>query len=133
MNAPKKTKGVVNKSAEIRRVASLLVAKGQHPRPKDIVTELRKKGIVVLSSQVSTALRDTDFALRQLRVDWGSPRVLFPEPALAISQVSYEELAAAKEFVSNMGGQEKAIASIVALQCLKQTPPDQAEDYYAGA
>jgi hypothetical protein len=117
---PKKAKDqgagrAVSKSEAIRQMARELVSKGQAPRPKDIVTELRKKGIVVLSSQVSTALRDTEFALRQLRVDWDSPPVLFPEPAIALRQVSIEDVNKARDFVCLIGSLEKAMAALVAL------------------
>jgi hypothetical protein len=111
----KESGSAISKSDAIRQMARELVSKGQPPRPKDIVTELRKKGIVVLSSQVSTALRDTEFALRQLRVDWDSPPVLFPEPALALRQVSIDDVNKARDFVCLIGSLEKAMAALVAL------------------
>jgi len=106
----------ISKSEAIRQIARDMVSKGLPPRPKDIVSELRKKGIVVLSSQVSTALRDTEFSLRQLRVDWDRPPVLFPEPTLALGQVSIEDVIKARNFVADVGTIEKAMAALVALK-----------------
>jgi hypothetical protein len=118
---PKKAKDqgagrAISKSEAIRQMARELVSRGQPPRPKDIVAELRKQGLIVLSSQVTTALRDTEFALRQLRVDWDHPPVLFPDPALALRQVSIEDVMEAREFVEKLGGFEKAMAALVALR-----------------
>lgn len=104
-----------SKSEAIRAIARDMVSKGQPPRPKEIIAALRKKGITVLSSQVTTALRDTEFALRQFRVDWEHPPVLFPEPALALSLVSIDDVFKAKKFVADLGGIEKAKAALVAL------------------
>ena len=104
-----------SKSEAIRAIARDMVAKGQPPRPKEIIAALRNLGITVLSSQVTTALRDTAFALRQFRVDWERPPVLFPEPALALSLVSLDDVFKAKKFVADLGGIEKAKAALVAL------------------
>ena len=104
-----------SKSEAIRAIARDMVSKGQPPRPKEIIASLRKKGIIVLSSQVTTALRDTEFALRQFRVDWERPPVVFPEPALALSLVSIDDVSKAKKFVADLGGIEKAKAALVAL------------------
>lgn len=105
-----------SKSDAIRAIAREMVLRGQPPRPKEIVAALRKLGITVLSSQVSTALRDTAFALRQLRVDWERPPVLFPEPTLAFGQVSIDDVIKAKAFVADVGTIEKAMAALVALK-----------------
>ena len=106
----------ISKSEAIRQVAREMVVKGLPPRPKDIVSELHKKGIVVLSSQVSTALRETEFSLRQLRVDWNRPPVLFPEPTAALGQVSIDDVIKARNFVADVGTIEKAVAAIVAFK-----------------
>ena len=104
-----------SKSEAIRTIARDMVAKGQPPRPKEIIAALRNLGITVLSSQVTTALRDTDYALRQFRVDWEHPPVIFPEPAVALSLVSLDDVFKAKKFVADLGGIEKAKAALVAL------------------
>jgi hypothetical protein len=105
-----------SKSDAIRQMAREMVLKGQPPRPRDIVAALREQGIEVLSSQVSTALRETEFALRQLRVDWERPPVLFPEPAMAFQLVGLEDVQKAKKFVLEIGSLEKAMAALVAFK-----------------
>jgi len=128
-----KTPGLVpNKALEIRKVARQMVAVGKPPRPIDIVAILKKAGIAVMSAQVSTALRGTEFALRPLK----RPRSLFPDPTQALEQVSIEDVFKAREFVKEMGTLEKAAASIVALGQFKgghttpnaQQPPQMEEN-----
>ena len=106
---------VVNKAAEIRRVASLLVTEGELPRPKTIRQRLGRKGIVVTSQQVSMALANTEFAYRRIQVDQRRPPVVFPDPTLALGQVSIDDVYKAREFVRSMGSLEKAMAALVAL------------------
>ena len=105
----------VNKTAEIRKAARALVLKGMPPRPMDIVAKLKKAGIEVTSAQVSTALADTEFAFRRNREEWDRPRSLLPEPTLALSQVSIEDVLEARKFVERIGSLEKAMAALVAL------------------
>jgi hypothetical protein len=106
---------VVNKAAEIRRVASALVAEGELPRPKTIRERLGRKGIVVTSQQVSMALANTEFAYRRIQVDQRHPPVVFPEPTLALSQCSLEDVLEARKFVERLGSLERAMAALVAL------------------
>lgn len=73
----KKKTPTPNKSMEIRKAARELVAQGKPPRP-----------------QVSTALRDTEFALR--KPDWHNPPVILPDPAQALGQVSIEDVLKAR-------------------------------------
>lgn len=127
MKNKKKSPGlVVNKSHAIRQMAREMVSKGQAPRPKDIVAALRKEGINVISSQVSTALRETGFALRQ-RAAWDRP-LLIPEPMTALSQVSIDDVYKAREFVSSIGSLEKAMSSLVALGTLSKESTEKSPD-----
>jgi hypothetical protein len=119
---------VVNKAAEIRRVASALVAEGELPRPKTIRERLGRKGIVVTSQQVSMALANTEFAYRRIQVDQRHPPVLFPDPTLALSKVSFEELEETREFVRKLGSAEKALVAISIIGKLKQTEPEENEN-----
>ena len=105
---------VVNKAAEIRRVASVLVFQGKLPRPKAIREHLGRKGIVVTSQQVSMALASTEFAYRRNQIDQRRPPVLFPDPTLALGQVSIDDVIKAKKFVADLGTIEKAKAALVA-------------------
>ena len=123
---------VVNKAAEIRRVASLLVTEGELPRPKTIRQRLGRKGIVVTSQQVSMALANTEFAYRRIQVDQRRPPVVFPDPLDAISQVCAEEFPKVKEFAREMGSIERAIAALVALLHCKREQTEE-EQHYGGA
>ena len=123
---------VVNKAAEIRRVASLLVTEGELPRPKTIRQRLGRKGIVVTSQQVSMALANTEFAYRRIQVDQRRPPVVFPDPLDAISQVCAEEFPKVKEFAREMGSIDRAIASLVALLHCKREQTEE-EQHYGGA
>jgi hypothetical protein len=105
----------VSKTAEIRKAARFLVSNGLPPRPIDIVARLKKAGIDVTSAQVSTALAGTEFAFRRNREEWERPRSLFPDPALALSQVSIEDVLEARKFVERLGGLKRAMAALVAL------------------
>jgi len=105
----------VNKTAEIRKAARALVLKGMPPRPMDIKARLKKSGIEVTSPQVSTALAGTEFAFRRNREERARPRSLFPEPTLALSQVSIDDVLEARKFVERLGSLEKAMAALVAL------------------
>jgi hypothetical protein len=106
---------VVNKTAKIRKVASELVAQGEPPRPKVIKEILEAEGIEVSSAQVSMALTDTEFAYRRNKVEWTRPQVVFPDPALALGQVSIDDVLEARKFVERLGSLEKAMAALVAL------------------
>jgi hypothetical protein len=106
---------VVNKTAEIRRVASELVAQGKPPRPKVIKEILEAEKIQVSSAQVSMALTDTEFAYRRNNVEWKRPPILFPEPTLALGQVSIDDVLEARKFVERLGSLERAMAALVAL------------------
>jgi hypothetical protein len=120
----------VNKTLEIRRAARQLVSQGKPPRPLDIMAILGRDGIKVKSSQVSTALKNTEFAFRRNRESWEWPRVsenLDPGP------VSLKELNAAEQFAKAVGGQERALAAIVALRQLKKDQPAEEDEYYGGA
>ena len=123
---------VVNKAAEIRRVASLLVTEGELPRPKTIRQRLGRKGIVVTSQQVSMALANTEFAYRRIQVDQRRPPVVFPDPLDAFSQVLPNEFPKAQEFAREMGSIERAIAALVALLHCKREQTEE-EQHYGGA
>jgi len=118
-----KSKGVVvNKAAEIRRVANVLVAEGEIPRPKTIRERLGRHGLTVTSQQVSMALTNTEFAYRRNKVDQRRPRLPMPDLAESIRGVNLEELAQAKTFIGLMGGPEKAIRAVVAASHIADPP-----------
>lgn len=123
---------VVNKAAEIRRTASLLVSQGELPRPSTIRERLKRRSIVVTSQQVSMALSNTEFAYRRNTPKWESPKPVLPDPLECLRQTSRQNLEDAEEFARKIGSLEGAIASLVALGQLKREPEER-EQYYGGA
>jgi hypothetical protein len=122
----------VNKTAEIREAARKMIAEGKPPRPIEIIESLANKGIHATSGQVSVALRGTGLMLKERSGPWETP-VTTPSPLEAIKKVSIDQLKAAEQFTKTVGGQDIAIASIVALGCFRQEPHEEPEDYYGGA
>ena len=110
----------VNKTQEIRRVAKEMADKGKRPRPMEIVAILKEEGVPVTSSQVSTALTDTEWAFRPRRKSGGRATGERTSLAAAVSrQVSYDDLLAALEFVRKLGDIDKCVSALVALKELQ--------------
>ncbi len=113
----KKADGV-NKSAEIRKLASAMKARGEKPRPSVVVTELAKRGVEVAPAQVSGVLKRMGFRPLRRRKKGAKAAGAAPAKRTAKSAaISLEDLLAAKKVVGALGGTDKAIA---ALQALKQ-------------
>jgi hypothetical protein len=115
----------VNKSAEIRKIATGMKAKGEKPRPSVIVVELKKLGITVAPPQVSNILKKMGF--RPLRKRKGVSKAkaglaaakaksAAKGGAKKASIVSVEDLLAAKKAAGTIGGTDKAIAALQALK-----------------
>lgn len=105
----------VNKTKEIKRVAEELFKNtGSRPRPRDIVRELEDQGISVTSPQVSQALAGTDLAFRQKR-GARKTQVDFSDPSAAMRIASFDDVAAAREYVRKVGTLEKARAALTVL------------------
>jgi hypothetical protein len=115
----------VNKSAEIRKIATGMKAKGEKPRPSVIVVELKKLGITVAPPQVSNILKKMGF--RPLRKRKGVSKAkaglaaakaksAAKGGAKKASIVSVEDLLAAKKAAGTIGGTDKAIAALHALK-----------------
>ena len=115
----------VNKSAEIRKIATGMKAKGEKPRPSVIVVELKKQGITVAAPQVSNILKKMGF--RPLRKRKGVSKAkaglaaakaksAAKGGAKKASIVSVEDLLAAKKAAGTIGGTDKAIAALQALK-----------------
>lgn len=114
--AKKAAKKDINKSAEIRKVATAMKEKGQKPRPVTIIEILKKQGITVSSPQVSMVLKGMGFRPRRRRT---SSEVAAKRAAPAgkkTSKVKVEDLVKAKKIASQMGGVDKALAVLAALK-----------------
>jgi hypothetical protein len=104
----------VNKSEEIRKVASAMKARNEKPRPVKIIEILKKQGIAVSSPQVSMVLKRMGFRPRK-RAKVGAVAGTAPKGGRSAS-VTVEDLVAAKRLVSQFGSADKAIRAIEALK-----------------
>ena len=117
--------GDINKSDEIRKLATAMKAKGTKPRPSVIVAELGAKGIKVAAAQVSIVLKKMGF--RPLRKRGRkvaaevSPKAVTGKVAAkgTAGDVSIDDLLAAKKAVATLGGSERALEAIKALRRLE--------------
>ena len=116
----------VNKSEQIRNIATMMVAEGKPTRPREIAEILDAKGIKVTSGQVSLALKGTPMALKH------PIKLNLPDPSAALKQATLQELNKAEEFVRSIGSEEKAMVALVALGQLKREPTRE-QEYYGGA
>lgn len=114
--AAKKTE--VNKSAEIRKLAAGMKAKGEKPRPVVIIDVLKKQGVVVSSPQVSMVLKKMGFRPRKRRksgavaatVSSGAPKAAKP------ARIKVEDLVKAQKVAAQLGGIDRALAALQALR-----------------
>lgn len=117
----KKAAKDVNKSEEIRKLAKVMKEKGEKPRPVAIIAALKKQGVVVSSPQVSMVLKRMGFRPRKRRKN-GSPKetvgvAVARKPATGRTDtISIEDLLAAKKIVAQLGGTDRALATIAALK-----------------
>ena len=115
--APKKpAKSEVNKSAEIRKVAAGMKAKGEKPRPVVIIDVLKKQGIEVSSPQVSMVLKKMGFRPRKRRKSGEAAVKPQSSADRKSTKVTVDELVKAQKVVASMGGVERALAVIHALK-----------------
>jgi transposase len=115
--AAAKNKGDINKSAEIRKVAAGMKAKGEKPRPVVIIEMLKKQGVEVSSPQVSMVLKKMGFRPRKRRRSGVQPRAISSTGSKAkTKKIKVEDLVKAQKVAAQMGGIEKAIAALQALK-----------------
>ena len=116
--ADKKAAADVNKSEEIRKVATAMKSKGEKPRPVTIIAALKAKGIEVSSPQVSMVLKRMGFRPRKRRKagDLVAAATAANKSGKAKSKISVEDLVAAKKAVGRLGGLDRALAAIEALR-----------------
>jgi transposase len=124
--APKaKVSKDVNKSAEIRKVATAMKARNEKPRPVTIIEVLGKQGIEVSSPQVSMVLKRMGFRPRRRRkaaakggngIAVVTTKGSGKEVRTKATKISVEDLVAAKKAVSRLGGLDRALAAIEALR-----------------
>lgn len=113
----------VNKSAEIRKVATSMKAKGEKPRPVTIIATLKKQGVEVSSPQVSMVLKRMGFRPQRRRkggkVKAAAPRTTAAKKVLrakAPAKISVDDLLAAKKVAEKFGSADNAIKVLEALK-----------------
>ena len=112
-----------SKAGLIRKVASIIKAKGAKPRPSEIVKILGEEGVKVSAAQVSQTLKAAGY--RPLRKRRGT-RKPAAGPGKAGSgsnashHISLDDLLAAKSVSGAFGGTDKAIAALEALKRLER-------------
>jgi hypothetical protein len=119
--AEKKPAADVNKSEEIRKLATAMKAKGEKPRPVTIIAALKKQGVEVSSPQVSMVLKRMGFRPRKRRKAGSLAAAVAVankanKTGKAKAKISVEDLVAAKKAVGRLGGLDRAVAAIEALR-----------------
>jgi hypothetical protein len=105
----------INKSEEIRKEAERIKElTGEKPRPKDIVANLKIRGIVVAPAQVSGEMKKMGFKPRPRKtkstIAASKPELKQPKPARTSSgSFTVEELKAANKFVKTIGDAARAV------------------------
>ena len=112
---------ITSKADLIRKVAGIIKSKGEKPRPTEIVKILAEEGVTVAPAQVSMTLKAAGYRpLRKRRKGKKNVEGVTTKKAVGagrVSQISIDDLLAAKSVSGAFGGTDKAIA---ALQALKQ-------------
>ena len=112
---------ITSKADLIRKVAGIIKAKGEKPRPTDIVKILAEEGVTVAAAQVSMTLKAAGYgSLRKRRKGEKTAGETVAKKAAGAGrahQISIDDLLAAKSVSGAFGGTDKAIA---VLQALKQ-------------
>ena len=111
-----------SKADLIRKVAGIIKAKGEKPRPTEIAKILKEEGVTVAPAQVSMTLKAAGYRpLRKRRKGKKAAGGVAAAPKAAKSSlVSIDDLLAAKKAVAALGGTEKALEAIQALRRLEK-------------
>jgi transposase len=107
----------VNKSEEIRKLATAMKARGEKPRPVTIVAALKKQGVAVSSPQVSMVLKRMGFRPRKRKASkTGVDGAARKASTVKMGKISVEDLVAAQKVAGSFGTPDKAIAALEALK-----------------
>jgi len=111
---------ITSKAGLIRKVAGIIKAKGEKPRPTEIVKILAEEGVTVAAAQVSMTLKAAGYRpLRKHRKGKKATDAVAAKKAVGAaraSQISIDNLLAAKSVAGAFGGTDKAIAVLQALK-----------------
>jgi hypothetical protein len=117
----KPAEAITSKADLIRKVAGIIKAKGEKPRPTEIVKILAEEGVTVAAAQVSMTLKAAGYRpLRKRRkgkkTAEGAATAKKAVGAGRLNQISIDDLLAAKSVSGAFGGTDKAIAALQALK-----------------
>ena len=119
----KSAEKITSKADLIRKVAGIIKAKGEKPRPTEIVKILAEEGVTVAAAQVSMTLKAAGYRpLRKRRKARKAAVGTVATKAVGTSrssQISIDDLLAAKSVAGAFGGTEKAIEALQALKRLE--------------
>jgi len=111
---------IASKADLIRKVAGIIKAKGEKPRPTQIVKILAEEGVTVAAAQVSMTLKAAGYRpLRKRRKGKKAADGAATKKAVVAGrakQISIDDLLAAKSVSGAFGGTDKAIAALQALK-----------------
>jgi len=114
---------IKSKADLIRKVAGIIKAKGEKPRPTEIARILKEEGVTVAPAQVSMTLKAAGYRpLRKRRKGKKTAEGIAAKKGGGASrsrQVSMDDLLAAKSVSGAFGGTDKAIAALQALKRLE--------------
>jgi len=105
----------INKSEEIRKVASELKVKGEKVRPKTIVEILKKRGIKIAPPQASMVLKKAGFRPGRRSSEAAAGKSGPVVKKASKSTLTVDELLRAKKMAEEFGGAEKLVNAISAL------------------
>lgn len=114
---------VTSKADLIRKVAGIIKAKGEKPRPADIVRILGEEGVAVSAAQVSQTLKAAGYRpLRKRRKGRKAAAANASGKATATGAkpISVDDLLAAKSVSGAFGGTDQAIAVLQALKRIER-------------
>jgi hypothetical protein len=121
--AKKPEETITSKADLIRKVAGIINAKGEKPRPADIVKILQEEGVTVAPAQVSMTLKAAGYRpLRKRRKEGKTAEARASRHASGASPtgpISLDDLLAAKSVSGAFGSTDKAIAALEALKQLE--------------
>lgn len=121
--ARKPAEKIASKADLIRKVAGIIKAKGEKPRPTEIARILEEEGVTVAPAQVSMTLKAAGYRpLRKRRKGRKTTEGAVAKQAPGASRaalISMDDLLAAKSVAGAFGGTDKAIAALQALKRLE--------------
>jgi hypothetical protein len=123
--AKKPVEEITSKADLIRKVAGIIKAKGEKPRPSEIVKILKEEGVDVFPAQVSMTLKAAGY--RPLRKRRKGNKATAGTAAKKVvgrkagsvgraEEINLDDLLEAKRVSGAFGGTEKAIAALQALK-----------------